>query len=886
MTFRKPAYPLRATLPLLLLAVAVLIAIQVSTNAADTPSQLTLYPEQIDLHGPGSQHGLLVAADSHDITRQVHLTSSNPAIAIITPDGQIQAVSDGQAEISVDYKGTIAHLPITISDAAKPRIPSFRQDVMPILTSTGCNSGGCHGKVAGQNGFKLSLRGYAPEQDYLALTAELDSRRINFAAPAESLFVQKPLGKVPHEGGVRLSENSRAHKQLLRWIEARSPSPDPAESDSTSLEVLPGDRTLHVAETQQLLVRAHYPDDTVRDVTWLCQFFSNDDNVITVTREGVVKSIRPGTTSVRAHFQGQVGVVTFTTAFENQVDSAAFAGKKNLIDEPVFHQLELLHLPPSPPCDDATFLRRSFLDVTGTLPSPEEAVAFLADTNPDKRSKLIDALLERPEYVDHWTLQLCDIFQNRRERDHDARGAKGVRSFQAWLRQQVAANRHWDDLTRDVLLAKGDTVHQPQVGYFVAPISEKQNVEESDLGDSVAMAFLGSRIGCARCHNHPLEKYTQDDYYHFAAFFSRVVMKRPNGDTGGPTTLAVSSRDEDQIDRQISETGRNLIDATSTAAAEKDEEARKAGAKVEEFERRLLDLNNQLAEAHKRLPGVGQPRTGKTMAPQQLDGTKVEWSPGQDPRESLVAWMTNPKNENFSGNMVNRLWKHFMGVGLVEQVDDLRSSNPPSNPQLWKALNQEFVTHQFDLKHVMRLILNSRTYQLSSDTLAQNEQDHRFYSHYFARRLPAEALSDAISAATRVPDEYSGYPVGERAVQLPEPGINSYFLTLFGRSERVTACACERNGDVTLPQLLHLGNGSELMKKVRANEGRLTALLAAEKDDAAVTKTLFLATLSRPPTEKEFEAVKHALAEGDPRDETFRDLFWALMNSKEFTFNH
>ncbi|HEX5269201.1 MAG TPA: DUF1553 domain-containing protein, partial [Gemmataceae bacterium] len=369
---------------------------------------------------------------------------------------------------------------------------------------------------------------------------------------------------------------------------------------------------------------------------------------------------------------------------------------------------------------------------------------------------------------------------------------------------------------------------------YVVTVGEHAEPDRSEVVASVAQSFLGTRVGCAQCHNHPLEKYTQDDYYHFAAFFSRVKLDR-HDPKQGPTALVVGTRDPNRMKQPV---------------------------------------------------GVTQPRTGQFMKPQPLDRSAVDLKPGDDPRVALAAWITDPKNEYFSGAMANRVWRHYLGVGLVEPVDDLRASNPPSNPELWAALNQEFVSHKFDLKHLMRVVLNSRTYQLTSATRPGNATDARFYSHYYARRLPAEVLLDAISQGTGVPNSFPGYPAGMRATQLPDPTLKSYFLTLFGRSERVTACACERNGEVTMPQLLHLQNGDDVLNKIRAGDGRLAALLKEKKGDARVTEELFLATLSRPPSAKESEAVTKALGDGGTREEVYRDLFWALLNSKEFTFNH
>lgn len=723
----------------------------------------------------------------------------------------------------------------TIALAAPPENPpSFVNDVLPILTRQGCNQGSCHGKGAGQNGFRLSLRGYAPELDYQWLTREFAGRRIVAEAPEESLLLRKPTGQVPHEGGRLFGIGSHEYRVLLAWLKAGAPGPLKNEPAVKRLTIQPGHRTLKVGDELPLTVRADYTDGTSRDVTWLTRFASNDAGLIAVTPAGQVKALRHGETAVRAAFQGAVAVAILTVPFEGAVDAARFAvPRNNFIDEFVFRKLAELRIEPSDLCTDAEFLRRAMLDTIGVLPTPDEVRAFLADRSADKRAKLIDRLLNRPEFVDYWTLQLADLLQNRRERDHDVRGVKGVRQFQDWLRAQVAANRPWDELARAVLTASGPTTTSPAVGYFVVNVGEHREAEQSEVVASVAQAFLGVRVGCARCHNHPLERTTQDDYYRFATFFSRIALDRKEP-TKGPTVLRVSRHDPHENKRPI---------------------------------------------------GVVQPRTGEFLSPRPLDRSPMTIAPGEDPRVYLAAWIASPNNEQFSGAMVNRLWSHFLGVGLVEPVDDLRATNPPSNPELWQALSRELVAHRFDLKHLMRVILNSRTYQLSSTTRPGNAADVRFGSHSIARRLPAEVLADAISQATDVPDIYPGYPVGLRAVQLPGPGLKSYFLSLFGRSERVTACACERNSAVTMPQLLQLQNGG-ILQKIRAGDGRLAALLKAQPDDRRLTEELFLTALGRMPTAAEWRAMQTALAEGDARAEVFRDLFWALLNSKEFAFNH
>jgi hypothetical protein len=815
-----------------------LLALSCSAVLAETAPRLLLHPSAIEMHGPGSRHRVLVTAENADrqqtdVTSQATFTSRDPKVVTVSADGECLVQGDGKTEIVVSFGSQSATLPVTVAESQQVRPVSFLNDVEPILTRAGCNSGACHGKGAGQNGFRLSLRGYAPEFDHAWLTREYSGRRINPAFPEESLLLLKPLGLAPHEGGKLFGTGSREHELLLGWIKDGAPPAKKDDPEIRRLEILPGNRTLRVGSEQQLLVRAEYGDGRWRDVTWLTRFEANDAGMTEVTPAGKLKVVRQGETALRAMFQGQVAVIIVTAPFDTPVPPDTLAVRNNVIDEHVFAKLTALRIVPSELCSDEAFVRRTFLDAIGTMPTPAEVRGFLADKRPDRRARLIDALLERPEFADYWALQFGDLFQNRRERDHDVRGTKGVRAFHQWLRQQVAGNRPWDELARDVLTVTGKCDEHPAVGYYIVTTGEQQNPESSEVVASVAQAFLGTRIGCARCHNHPLEKYTQDDYYHFAAYFSRFHLERKDP-AKGATTLLVGLRDKN---------------------------------------------------AEKRPVGVGQPRTGQFLAPRPLDRSAMTIEPGQDPRVQLGAWMTDPKNEYFSGAMVNRVWRHYLGVGLVEPVDDLRASNPPTNPELWQALNREFVGHKFDLKHLMRLILNSRTYQLDSKTKPTNATDTRFYSHYYARRLPAEVLLDALAQATDVPDAFPGYPVGVRAIHLPEPGPRSYFLSLFGRSERVTACACERSGEVTMPQLLHLLNGDSVVHKVRAPEGRLAALLKTPMSDEQVIEELFLATLGRPPSAAQVAAAKKDLT-AETREEVMRDLFWALLNSKEFAFNH
>lgn len=855
------------------------IAFLLSTIA--TAGQLTVHPRELHLTGLDRFHGVIVSFTDDqgqvvDVTQRATFVIDKPEIATVDRQGMVEARGDGTAKllVSLDTQQTAVPLVVTASGDQQP--PSFKQDILPILTRSGCNTGGCHGKLAGQNGFRLSLRGYAPEWDYGWITQEVNGRRIDLAFPDQSLLVTKPSGGLPHEGGVRFRQNSRMWQTLRDWVAARAPAPVADEPDAARLEILPGDRRLALGETQQLLVRAHYANGRVRDVTWLAQFFSNEPTTLTVTPTGSVKALRHGQAIVRIHFQRNVEVVRLTIPFPQTVATDQYTVRQNAIDGPLFEKLQQLHLPPVGLCTDETFLRRVYLDAAGILPTPAEVVAFQLDTRSDKRSRVIDALLERPEFTDYWTLQLADLLQNRKERDHDVRGQKGVKSFHRWLREQIATNRSWSDIAKEVLLAKGDVVAQPQGGYYLTVVGEFGRIEESELPDSIAQAFLGTRIGCARCHNHPLERYTQDDFYHFAACFAKVNLDRQNPQSGA-SAVTTTSRDEREQRKSVGEAAKRLSEACLSQLPEETKQQQ-----IGDRQRELDEQLRKLDEIRLRAPGVTQPRTAQWMVPQTLDGVALKIDPGSDPRIPFTEWAI--ASDSFSGAMVNRLWKHFFAVGLVEPVDDLRASNPPSNPELWKLLNDEFRSHHFDLRYMIRLILNSRAYQLDSANTAGNQLDTRYYSHYYARRLPAEVLLDAIASATQVPHRFPGYPVGLRATQIPDPAADSYFLTLFGRSNRVTACACERKGEVTLPQLLHLSNDESLMTDIRSPNGRLVHSLQ-DPDSAAVTRELFLATVSRYPSEAEQAAVNAALAT-DNRDEVFADLFWALVNSKEFAFNH
>ncbi len=743
---------------------------------------------------------------------------------------------DGRAAL-VQVLGSLAALALIAADGPQTSTPppSFVNDVVPVLTRLGCNSGACHGKLAGQNGFKLSLRGYAPEQDHPAITREARGRRLAKSRPRESLLLTKPLMKVPHKGGHRLIAGSPEYQTLLAWVAAGAPGPVAGEPVTVRIEIEPARKTYRADDRQALTVLAFDSTGERRDVTRLALFKSNEEGLAAVDEAGTVTAHRPGATAVMALFQGQVAVHEVTTPYGQKVDPKVYDARTNFVDDHVMTRLNELNLEPSPTCDDATFLRRVSLDLTGALPEPDEVDAFLADPSPTKREALVDRLIGGPAYVDSWAQFWGELFQNRLERDNDKRGRKGVRGFARWLRAQVDANRPWNEVARDVLTARGPLSQEPAGGYFLV------NRKAEDLAEAASHALLGTRIGCAKCHNHPLERFTQDDYYGLAAYFSRVKLDGKTTDEGPAVEVGLPGR----------RGGRG----------------------------------NAKADAQK--VGLTQPRTGQFLPPRPLDRSSLTLAEGRDPREALADWMTAPSNRLFARAVVNRVWKRFFAVGLVEPVDDLRATNPASNEPLLDALCADFVTHGYDLRRLIRLLATSRSYGLSSEPLATNAADRTFFSHYLPRRLPAEVLADALTHITGVAEPFEGYSEGLLAVQLPDPKVPNYLLDTFGRPERVTPCACERTSEVTMPQVLHLLNSESLGRRIGDGEGRLAKLLSSGKSDREIADRLFLASLGRRPTAPQWEIVRQALAvSGADRQAVFRDLTWALVNSREFLFGH
>jgi hypothetical protein len=690
--------------------------------------------------------------------------------------------------------------------------------------------GACHGTPSGKNGFKLSLRGYDPAADYAQLTRDALARRTSINNPDASLILQKALGRVPHEGGQRFAAGSVPHRVIRGWI-AEGLNDDPTTLPAiTKVEVLPGDRVqLHPARWQQLAVVARFTDGSARDVTALSVFTSSDPTVADVDRSGLVTFKQPGEVAILVRYLEHMLTARLTYLKPNDRFVWTNPPEHNEIDTLVFAKLKMMNILPSDLCTDEEFLRRAYLDLCGILPTPDEARAFLASKDPDKRAKLIDQLLERPEYADFWALKWADVLRSNRKTIQLA----GVHKYQGWLRNSIAANRPFDALVRELLTANGSTFANPAANYY------RVARDPQSLAETTAQLFFGIRMQCAKCHNHPFERWTQDDYYSLAAFFARVRQKPdPTNDLAAPGKPPTGGAEVIYADR--------------------------AG-----------EIEKPLANGSK-----------VVVAPRFLGGPAPAIEPGQDRREVLARWLTSAENPFFARSVVNRVWFHLMGRGIVDPVDDFRDSNPASNEELLDALAKDFAAHGFDQKRLIRKIMTSRTYQLSAETNETNKDDTKYFSHAVAKLYSAEQLLDAICAATAVPEKFAGLPLGTRAVQLPDGEVNHLFLKTFGQPARELACECEREGDSNLAQALQLINGPTIHEKLRAPNNRIGQLLAAKKPDAEILAELYLATLSRFPTEAEATVVLEHVAKAADKRKAWEDVQWVLINSKEFLFRH
>jgi hypothetical protein len=713
------------------------------------------------------------------------------------------------------FSGVLAPAADTVTNSA----PSFRNQVQPILAKFGCSAGACHGAAAGQNGFKLSLRGYDDEGDYIALTRHALERRIVPSDPGRSLMLLKPSGAVPHKGGKKFDTDSLEYGILSDWIASGAPGPKKDDPRIERIEVTPTQAVLKPGESKQLLVRAFFNDGRTEDVTRWVKYTDANSSVTQVDDTGSVNVMGQGEGAITAWYLSRIAMATITVPFTNEVSRDVFAKapKRNFIDELALKKLQSLNLPPSPRCSDEEFIRRAYLDTLGVLPTAKETREFLASDRADKRDALIELLLTRGEFVDYWAYKWSDLLLVQSKNLKPA----AMWSYYRWIRDNVAANNPWDVMVRNIVTAQGSTMENGAANFYV--LHEDPRL----MAETTSQAFLGMSINCAKCHNHPMEKWTNDEYFSFANLFARVRMKTGNVD--GENVVFVANRGD-----------------------------------------------------------VVQPLRGKPQPPKPLEGEPLPMDDESDRRQALAEWLTSPKNPYFGRAIVNRIWANFYGVGLVQAVDDLRVTNPASNQELLSAAAKFLADKKYDLKALMRLILQSETYQRSSHSLPGNTGDTRFYSRYYPRRLMAEVLLDTLSQVTGTPTQFKGYPEGWRAIQLPDSNVDSYFLKSFGRPEREKTCECERTAEPSVTQVLHISNGDTLNKKLSAKGNRLEKFLADKTAPERMVEEIYLGALCRFPTdaEKEKMAKTFEAAEEKERRQVLEDIYWAILSSREFLFNH
>ena len=831
---RTAAFRTRYLLSIVLLA---LITAEV-VRANDTPVSLRVEPPHARLVGKLARLQLQVtgmAANGRrvDLTRDVDYTITSDGLASVSKTGAIVPIAPGSGTIGIRHGTRTVEIPITVTQILPRAQVSFKQDVVPILSRSGCNQGACHGGQFGKGGFKLSLLGFAPERDYASLVREHLGRRVSLLRPDDSLILRKALLEFAHRGGKRFQRDSYDHQVLAAWLTAGAPAPQTGEPEVVDLTVSPTERVYRVGEQQQLRVVAHYSDDTTRDVTLSAKYDTLSEGIARVTEKGAITVVGKGQIAVMVRYAGQAKVSHVLSPFKEEVDLTGFQ-PQNFVDEHVKARWKRLGIQPATLCSDAEFMRRAFLDSIGTLPAPEKVQAFLESDNPHKRNELIDELLgltgdpNRDLYVapwsGYWALKWGDLLRNNRKQT----GVAGMWSLFNWTRRALRENMPVDQFVREIITAEGSTLQNGPANFY--RIARKP----TDLAEATAQVFLGVRIQCARCHHHPYEAYSQSDYYGLAAFFTRVGTKNNS---------------------KFDTLGGNAI----------------------------VQLNSSGSITH--------PRLGKTMVPTPLAGQPIDADGVRDLRRPLADWLTSPQNKLFSRNIVNRIWSYYMGSGLVEPVDDLRATNPASNPELLVALGDHLIEIKFDLRKLMRTIMTSRVYQLSSTAVPENAYDRRFYPHYNVKRLPAEVLLDAIDSACGTHEPFSGVPLGTRAIELPDPNFESYFLDTLGRPQRAVACECERTAEANLAQILHIANGDLLSRKLVDKQGRISQLVEKyklEKQDAAkqAIHHLYLATYSRLPTADELLECGQVLSRAPNSREGLEDLLWALLNSREFLVNH
>jgi len=795
-----------------------------ATVTAEQPNpdivRLSVFPTEVSLTTTRDRQSLVIQVElqnglTYDVTDDAKLTLGDASIAqlqqnILTPK------ADGLTELSIDYQGHQTKLPVTVGRSAETTPISFKLDVMPVFMRSGCNTGSCHGAGRGKDGFRLSLFGFDPNGDHFRLTREQLGRRVNLALPEQSLLLEKSLGTVSHTGGSLIKKDDQYFNTMLEWLKDGAPN-DPIEVAAvTALELYPENGVLNGEGAQQrLTVRAKYSDGTDRDVTSLAFFSTSNDNSAKVGQDGIVTAAARGEAFVMARYDTHTVGRQFIVLPKDLEFTWSNPPANNYVDELMYQKWRRLRINPSELCDDQTYIRRVSLDICGMLPTSDQRDAFVADADPDKRAKLVDRLLERKEFVEVWVMKWAELLQIR---STISVSYKSALLYFNWLQQEIAGEVPIDQMVRKLLSAKGGTFSSPATNYY------QMETDTLKVSENVAQVFMGMRIQCAQCHNHPFDRWTMDDYYSFASFFS-------------------------QVGRKPAEDPREVVVFNS------------GGGDV----RHLVD--------------------NRVMLPKFLGGAQPDIKPGQDRREIMANWLASPENPYFAKNLSNIVWSHFFGKGIISEVDDVRVSNPPVNEALLDELGKRFTQYNYDFKQLVRDICTSRTYQLSTQANESNVSDETNFSRRYLNRLRAEVMLDVISQVTDTGNKFQGLAFGARAVQIADGNTSNYFLTTFGRAKRETVCSCEVVMEPNLSQALHLLNGDTVNQKCRQG-GLVKQMLADGKSVNDVINEIYKRALSRSATPVELEGLNQQIEQVENKEQALEDVFWAVLNSREFIFNH
>ena len=797
----------------------VMAAFGVAYGADPALVDVVVSPQQVQLSSAQDRQTLVVQATyadgiTRDVTSQATLNLAHPD-RVVLEGQQLKPLADGDTTLTATFAGRAVSVPVHVERAVETTPVSFKLDVMPVFMKAGCNTGSCHGAARGKDGFRLSLFGFDPDGDHHRLTREISGRRLNLALVEESLLVEKASNAVPHSGGAKIKKGDEYHAALIRWLEAGAPADPGPVPAVVSLELFPPSGVMDGEnETQKLTVRAKYADGSDRDVTSLAVFITNNDNSATVSQDGVVTAKNRGEAFITARFETHTVGSQFIVLPKGLAFQWANPPANNYVDEAINRKLLRLRINPSDLCTDEEFLRRVHLDICGTLPSSDEYRSFVQSTDPSKREHLVDSLLERKEFVEMWVMKWSELLMIRTSNQVTY---KAMLLYYNWLQQRIQANVPIDELFRELIASKGGTFSSAATNYY------QNELDTLKVAENVAQVFLGMRIQCAQCHNHPFDRWTMEDYYGFANFFAQI------------------------------------------------------GRKPGEDSRETIVFNSGSGD-------VKHPVGGRVVPPKFLGGEQPDLA-GRDRREVVAAWLTSPDNQYFSRNLVNIVWAHFFGPGLINDVDDVRVTNPPVNAELLDELARRFVEDKYDFKKLVRDICTSRTYQLSTKTNETNATDERNFSHALLRRVRAEVLLDMVTTVTDTQNKFSGLPIGARAVQIADGNTSTYFLTTFGRATRGTVCSCEVKMEPNLSQALHLLNGDTVQGKIQAG-AVIKKMLDAKQTPEQIIEELSIRAFVRRPTDKEKqELVALVAAEPNPQ-QALEDCFWAFLNSREFVFNH